>query len=89
MGVDVSESFSVDLSENKKYYLQVVIVKLLKAHQSLSPVRLSQLVNEESVKPGPVSFRPTQVQLDMVLEQLMEKQYIEHDTRQDVYVYMP
>lgn len=79
---------SAELSESRKYYLQCVIIKVLKANNELSPARLAQLVAELASRPGPMSLVPTPQHLQSMLEVLMEKQYVEYDDRRDLYMYM-
>lgn len=84
-----AEESSQGLAESKKYFLQAIIVKLLKMHQELSPARLFQLVLEAASHPGPHCCSPTDAHISTVVSQLAEKQYLEYDVRRDLYVYMP
>lgn len=89
MQIEQPEAESAALSDNRKFFLQAIIVKLLKQHTKLSSVRMFQLVSEIAILPGPISFQPTPAQVDSVIDQLVEKQYLDYDSRHDVYIYIP
>lgn len=78
-----------DLTENKKYFLQCSIVRILKEHREVAPNRLGQLIERICSQPGPISFLPTPTHIASALEALLEKQYVEVDTRQNLYIYLP
>lgn len=91
MAIDQSSDIGGDsnLSEQRKYLLQCIVVKCLKKHQQLALARLGQLVEEATMTPGPLAFHPTPEQLRLTLERLEEKQYIEYDAKKEIYVYIP
>lgn len=80
---------ATELAENKKYFLQCTIVRILKEHREVAPNRLGQLIERACSQPGPVSFLPTATHIASALEALMEKQYVEFEARRNLYIYMP
>lgn len=91
MAIDQPSDIGGDsnLSEQRKYLLQCIVVKCLKKHQQLALARLGQLVEETAMVPGPLAFRPAPEHLRLTLERLEEKQYIEYDAKKEIYVYIP
>lgn len=84
-----NESSDGELSENRKYSLQALIVKLLKLNKELSPIRLSQLVVEAASNADAFSSTPTPHNIKSTLDVLEDKQYIEYDQPKDLYIYIP
>lgn len=86
---DLESGSEKDLPESKRYFLQAIVVRLLKAHRELSFARLLLLVSEQASQPGPQSFHFVPSHIKALLDQLAEKQYVECDPKRDVYLYLP
>lgn len=74
------------LEEDCKFYLQALITRLLKGAKELSAARLYQLVAETTVREG--RFHVASAQIRMALDHLLERQFIEHDAKHDLYIYI-
>ena len=71
--------------EDRKFYLQALIVRIMKAKKSLPHKDLVNEVIQESMS----NFVPTQVFIKGVIDGLIEKEYLARDDRQrDMYNYL-
>ena len=71
--------------EDRKFYLQALIVRIMKAKKSLAHKDLVNEVIQESMS----NFVPTQVFIKGVIDGLIEKEYLARDDRQrDMYNYL-